>query len=242
MKKRILWLIPVLCLALLLAGCAVKPDRVLPTDDFPGPEETGEPAPTEDPTTTEEPTTTEDPSETEDPAKPNPGEPETPDPGEPEKPDPGEPEKPDSAETEEPGGWEFRLILADPDKSSIIREPCGVYSYYGPGETVLSLIIPYTKEGEKTVYDCLVAYDREHEEISFTFRSEGGYLFLSDITYKGEKISSGTNYLILFNGEYCEYCLDNISPAGKDASFTAKEDNLRTLTLVRGGWCGGTMS
>lgn len=234
--QRILCLL--LCLVLLLA-VSCGPARVLPQDDppsigeNPGTGETpgtgeGNPGTGETPGTGEgNPGTGETPGAGED----NPGIGETPGTGE---------DKPDTGIT--PGVNAFRLILCEPDRSQVIKEPCGVYSYYGVGETLMELVVPYTTAGEKTIYDCLVAYAAEHPEIEFRFEKGGGYLFLSDITLNGQKLNTGTNYLILYNGEYCEYCLDNISPAGKDGLFAQTEDNLITLTLIRDAWCSGTMS
>ena len=247
--QRILCLL--LCLVLLLA-VSCGPARVLPQDDppsigeNPGTGETpgtgeGNPGTGETPGTGEgNPGTGETPGTGEG----NPGTGETPgagedNPGIGETPGTGE-DKPDTGIT--PGVNAFRLILCEPDRSQIIKEPCGVYSYYGVGETLMELVVPYTTAGEKTIYDCLVAYAAEHPEIEFRFEKGGGYLFLSDITLNGQKLNTGTNYLILYNGEYCEYCLDNISPAGKDGLFAQTEDNLIPLTLIRDAWCSGTMS
>lgn len=132
--------------------------------------------------------------------------------------------------------YSFLLVLAKPDKSKTYKEPNGSYSYYGEGEMIFSVRIPYVNSGEKTVYDCLTEYDKTHDDIEFKFTENDGFVFISDIKYNGKTINKGTNYLILYNSEYCEYCINNISPAGKDRLFEEKEDNLKRLTLVVNGW------
>lgn len=127
----------------------------------------------------------------------------------------------------------FKFIIANPDTTKTGEDEYH-YKYYGAGETIAEFNVLYVDN--KSVYECLQAYDVYDENVSFLYSNYDVIVYFSDVVKDDKKIIGTDNILLLVNDEYSNYTINNFTPAGADKKLDTIDDNLKELTVVKNGW------